>query len=279
MLTGMIQMDWIKSFLPVQMDLYQLLSLILWPFSAGRNFSMVGLEALPVKLREQVVEFQLRVSNESLPVSMDYVLASGHEALLGSMNWMPVARFQLRDMLSARAITVQVRMQHSVQCFCGVAGSGKSHSMAKSTSEQAVKPVKMSIGETTTAADIISTFSKAAAENSTTPYVQLFVSSYANFTWLNQVFYHLLIEGALTDPATGSVFAFLPGTGAVTQIEIPDAVPGEAEQETIPAFAHLYPTLSDPKYGMLLHLPVLADLVGSSADPRTSLKFIEPDTT
>ena len=63
----------------------------------------------------------------------------------------------------------------------------------------------------------------------------------------------------------------------VIQIKIPDAVPGEAEQQRRPTYAHKYPLLSDAKYGMLLHLPVLADLVGSSADAQTGLKVMEPE--
>ena len=239
---------------------------------------MVGLESLPVGLREKMVKFQLKVSSEQLPVNVDYVLASGNEALLGTMSWMQVTRLQVSDVLSPAASALQVRIPHSVQCFCGVAGSGKSHSMAKATAEQAVKPTTMSIGESTTAADIIKCLSEAAAEHSTSPHVQLMVSSYAHFPWLNQMFYQLLVEGGLTDPATASVFAFLPDTRAVIQIEIPDAVIGELEQETRPPFAQLYPALSDAKYGMLLHLPVLADLVGSSPEARTRLSVIEPES-
>ena len=239
---------------------------------------MVGLESLPVRLREQMVTFQLRVSSQQVPVSVDYVVASGNEALLGTMSWMQVIRLQASDKLSPADSALQVRMPHSVQCFCGVAGSGKSHSMGKAAADQAIKPATMSIGESTTAADIIKCLSEAAAKHSTSPHVQLFISSYANFPWLNQVFYQLLVEGALTDPATGSVFAFLPGTRAVMQIEIPDAVSGEVEQETRPAFAEMYPALCDAKYGMLLHLPVLADLVGSSPEARTRLRVIEPES-
>ena len=239
---------------------------------------MVGLESLPVRLREQMVKFQLKVSSEQLPVNVDYVLASGNEALLGPMSWMQVTRLQTSDVLSPAASALQVHMPHSVQCFCGVAGSGKSHSMAKAAAEQAVKPMTMSIGESTTAADIINCLSEAAAEYSTRTHVQLMVSSYAHFPWLNQLFYQLLVEGVLTDPATASVFAFLPNTRAVIQIEIPDAVVGELEQETRPPFAELYPALSDAKYGMLLHLPVLADLVGSSSETLTRLRVIEPES-
>lgn len=239
---------------------------------------MVGLESLPVRLREQVVKFQLRVSSEQLPVNVDYVLASGNEALLGTMSWMQVTRLQATDVLSSADSALQVRMPHSVTCFCGVAGSGKSHSMAQAAAQQAIKPKTMSIGESTTAADIINCLSEAAVEDSTSPHVQLMVSSYAHFPWLNQVFYQLLVEGALTDPATASVFAFLPNTRAVIQVEIPDAVAGEVEQETRPLFAGRYPALFDAKYGMLLHLPVLADLVGSSPDARSRLRVIEPES-
>ena len=239
---------------------------------------MVGLESLPVRLREHMVNFQLRISSEQLPVNVDYVLASGNEALLGTMSWMQVSRLQASDVLSPAASALQVRMPHSVQCFCSIAGSGKSHSMAKAAAEQAVKPTIMGIGESTSTADMIKCLSEAAAEHSTSPHVQLMVSSYADFPWLNQVFYQLLVEGALTDPATASVFAFLPNTRAVIQIEIPDAVAGEAEQDTRPPFADLYPALSDAKYGMLLHLPVLADLVGSSPEARTRLRVIESES-
>ena len=239
---------------------------------------MVGLESLPVRLREKMVKFQLRVSSEQLPVNVDYVLASGKEALLGTMSWMQVTRLQVSDVLSSAECALQVCVPHSVQCFCGVAGSGKSHSMAKAAAEQAIKPTTMSIGHSTTAADIIKCLSEAATEDSTSPHVQLMVSSYAHFPWLNQVFYQLLVEGILTDTATASVFAFLPNTRAVIQIEIPDVVAGEVEQETRPAFAELYPALSDAKYGMLLHLPVLTDLVGSSSEARTRLRIIEPES-
>ena len=239
---------------------------------------MVGLESLPVRLREQMVKFQLRVSSEQLPVNVDYVLASGNEALLGTMSWMQVTRLQASDVLSSADSALQVRMPHSVTCFCGVAGSGKCHSMAQAAAQQAIKPKTMSIGGGTTAVDIIDCLLEAAGEHSTSPHVQLMVSSYAHFPWLNQVFYQLLVEGALTDPATASVFAFLPNTTAVIQIEIPDAVAGEVEQETRPPFAGRYPAFSDAKYGMLLHLPMLADLVGSSPDARSRLRVIEPET-
>ena len=239
---------------------------------------MVGLESLPVRLREKMVKFQLRVSSEQLPVNVDYVLASGNEALLGTMSWMQVIRLQASDVLSSAESASQVCMPHSIQCLCGVAGSGKSHSMAKAAAQQAIKPTSMSIGESSTAADIIKCLSEAAAEHSSRPHVQLSVSSYAHFPWLNQMLYQLLVEGALTDPATASVFAFLPNTRAVIQIEIPDAVAGEVEQETRPSFAELYPALSDAKYGMLLHLPVLADLVGSSSEARTRLRVVEPES-
>ena len=235
---------------------------------------MVGFELLPGPLREQVLNFQMRVSSEQLPVSVDYLLASGHEALLGTMSWMEVTRLQQSDIISPAAASLQVSMRHTVQCFCGAAGSGKSHSMAASTQAQAIRPVAISISETATAADIIACL---AQEESGTPYVQLSVSSYARCAWLNQLLYQLLVEGAVTDPATGSVFAFLPNAAAAFQIEIPNAVPGEVQQETPPPFAHLYPQLSGPQYGMLLHLPVLADLVGSSHEPRTKVLVVDPD--
>lgn len=225
-----------------------------------------------------MVKFQLRSSSERLPINVDYVLASGNEALLGTMSWMPVTRLQPSAVLSPAASALQVGMPHSVQCFCGLAGSGKSHSMAKAAAAHANKPTKMSIGESTTAGDIISCLSEAAAEHSSGPHVQLSISSYANFPWLNQVFYHLLVEGALTDPDTGSVFAFLPGTRAIMNIEVPVAVSGELEQETRPPFAEMYPALADAKYGMLLHLPVLADLVGSSSEARSRLQVIDPES-
>ncbi|KAL3154613.1 hypothetical protein ABBQ32_014063 [Trebouxia sp. C0010 RCD-2024] len=230
---------------------------------------MIGLESLPVSLRERLVKFQLRCSSEGLPVNVDYVLASGNEALLGTMSCMQVTRLQAPDVLSPAACA------HSVHFFCGLAGSGKSHSMAKAAAGQAVKPAKLSIGERTTAADIISCLSEAAAEHNAGPQVHLVISSYANFPWLNQVFYHLLVEGALTDPDTGSVFAFLPSTRAVIQVEIPVAVSGEVEQETRPPFAAMYPALGDAKFGMLLHLPVLADLAGSNPE---ALQVIDPES-
>lgn len=246
--------------------------------SSSLRFSIVGLESLPVSLREQMVKFQLRGSSEHLPINVDYVLASGNEALLGTMSWMRVTRLQAPDVLSPVACALQVGMPHSVQCFCGLAGSGKSHSMAKAAAEQAIKPRKLSVGESTSTADIITCLSEAAAEHSTGPHVQLVISSYANFPWLDQILYHLLVEGALTDPHTGSVFTFLPGTRAVVQIEIPEAVSGEVEQEKRPSFAEMYPALADAKYGMLLHLPVLADLAGSSPEARSRLRVIEPES-
>ena len=240
-------------------------------------FSMVGLESLPVHLREQVLNFQIRVSSEQLPVSIDYVLALGHEALLGTMSWMTVVRMQEQDVLSPAEAAAQLHMRHSVRCFCGPAGSGKSHSMAASAAKQAVTPVSMTIGQATTAAGVITCLAKALSEQNTRPHVQFFISSYANFSWVNHLFYQMLVEGAVADPATGSVFAFLPGVTASFDIEIPDAVPGEVLQETTPPFARLYPAHSGAVFGMFLQLPVLADLVGNSAEPRTGVQVIDPD--
>ena len=240
-------------------------------------FSMVGLESLPVHLREQVLNFQIRVSSEQLPVSIDYVLALGHEALLGTMSWMTVVRMQEQDVLSPAEAAAQLHMRHSVRCFCGPAGSGKSHSLAASAAKQAVTPASMPIGQATTAAGVINCLAKALSEQNTRPHVQFFVSSYASFSWVNHLFYQMLVEGAVADPATGSVFAFLPGITASFDIEIPDAVPGEVLQETAPPFAPLYPALSGAAFGMFLQLPVLADLVGNSAEPRTGVQIIDPD--
>lgn len=238
---------------------------------------MIGLESLPIQHREQVLNFQIRVSSEQLPVSVDYLLGSGHEALLGTMSWMPVFRLQEQDLLSPGEAARQVRMQHSVRCFCGPAGSGKSHSMAASAARQAVTPSLLTIGQTTTAVDVISCLSKAVKEHSTSPRLQFFISSYANFSWVNQLFYQLLVEGVVTDAATGSVFAFLPGVAASIEIEIPNAVPGEVQQECISPFVQMYPTLSSVKCGMILHLPVLADLVGNSSEARTGVDIIDPE--
>lgn len=245
--------------------------------SEHRRFSMVGLETLPVQLREKVLNFQIRVSSGQLPVSVDYILASGHEALLGTMSWMQVIRLQEQDILSPAEASVQVHLRHSLRCFCGSAGSGKSHSMAASAAKQPIKPVSLTIGENTNAADIICCLAKAANEHTTNPHIQFFISSYADFDWLNQLFYQLLVEGDVTDPATGAAFGFLAGVTASIEIEVPNAVPGEALQETAPPFAHKYPALSGAMFGMLLHLPVLADLVGNSAEPQTAVVIIDPD--
>ena len=110
----------------------------LLPRSESLRFSMVGLESLVIQLREKIMRFQLRVSSEQLPVNVDYVLASGNEALLGTMSWMQVTRMQQQDILSSTASALQVRMRHSVQCFCGLAGSGKSHSIAKALPAKAL---------------------------------------------------------------------------------------------------------------------------------------------
>ena len=240
------------------------------------RFGMVNLESLPVHLREQVLNFQIRVSSQQLLVSVDYILASGHESLLGTMSWMQMIRMQQQDVLSPAAAAVLVHVRHSVQCYCGPAGSGKSHSMALRAASQAIKPVTMTIGESATAADIISCLSRAAAEHPGSPHVHFFISSYADFNWLNQLLYQLLVEGVVIDPATAAVFAFLPDVKASIAIEVPDAVPGEAQQEMAPAFAQMYTALSGPVYGMLLHLPVLADLVGSSSKAGTRVCVIDP---
>ncbi|KAL0055748.1 hypothetical protein WJX82_004037 [Trebouxia sp. C0006] len=134
----------------------------------------------------------------------------------------------------------------------------------------------MTIGQATTAAGVITCLAKALSEQNTRPHVQFFISSYANFSWVNHLFYQMLVEGAVADPATGSVFAFLPGVTASVDIEIPDAVPGEVVQETAPPFARLYPAHSGAVFGMFLQLPVLADLVGNSAEPRTGVQVIDP---
>jgi len=54
-------------------------------------------------------------------------------------------------------------------------------------------------------------------------------------------------------------------------------VPGEVVQETVPPFACLYPAHSGAEFGMFLQLPVLADLVGNSTEPRTGVQVIDPD--
>ena len=237
---------------------------------------MVGVERLPGHLREQVLNFQIRVSGEELTANIDYILASGHEALLGTMSWMQVLRLQETELLTAPQATAEVNWQHAVHCFCGPAGSGKSHSMAAKAAQRAQLPVTMTIGERTSAADVIASLVKASAQSTAATHIQLSVSSYASFSWLNQLFYQLLVEGVITDPATGAVFAFLPGVTASIDVEIPKAVPGESAQQATPDFAAMYPLLADERYGMMLHLPVLADLVYSRA--TNCLTVTDPDS-
>ena len=225
---------------------------------------MAGVERLPGSLREQVLNFQIRVSGKKLTANIDYILASGHEALLGTMSWMQVLRLQEGDLLTAAQAAAEIDLQHAVHCFCEPAGSGKSHTMAAKAASRAQPPVTKTIGERTSAADVIACLVKASTDSTAAPHIQLSVSSYASFSWLNQLFYQLLVEGVITDSATGGVFAFLPGTTASIDIEIPEAVPGESAQQAAPAFAAMYPLLSGERYGMLLHLPILADLVYST---------------
>ena len=242
------------------------------------KFSIVGLEQMPVHLREHILNFQLRVSSEQLHVSVDYILASGHEALVGTMSWMEVFRMQAQDMLSPAQAADQFSIRHSVQCFCGPAGSGKTHSMRAKAANQAAEPETRTVSESTTTADIISCLSKAASTQPTAPHVQLFISSYADFPWLNQLLYQLLVEGSVTDLMQGLAFSFLPEATAIIDIEVPEAVSGEVQQETLPPFARSYPALSSPQHGMLLHLPILADLVGSSNQAWSMLHLVDPNS-
>lgn len=163
--------------------------------SEGFRFSLVGLEMLPGPLREHVLNFQLKVSSEKLPVNVNYMLASGHDALLGPMSWMGVVRMQEANLLTAAEAAAQVDSPHMLHCFCGLAGSGKSHSMALRAASRAQVPVSMTIGERTSAADVLACLSKAVAEAAATPQIQISVSSYANFGWLDQLFYQLLVAG------------------------------------------------------------------------------------
>ncbi len=222
------------------------------------HFSIAGIEVLPVHLRERVLKFQIRVSSEQLPVNVDYILSAGHEALLGTMSWMQVVRMHQDDITPPAQIAAQVDLRHQVVCVCGPAGAGKSHVLAKQVAGLGNSCGSVTVNEGFTAAELIQNLSEAVSRNQTAPFIQLLVSSYALMTAVNHLLFQLLVEGVVADPATGAAFAFLPDTSAVIQVEIPAAVMGEPLQQLPHACND--PALQGPDYGMLLHMPVLADL-------------------
>ena len=222
------------------------------------HFSIAGIEALPVHLRERVLKFQIRVSSEQLPVNVDYILSAGQEALLGTMSWMQVVRMHQDDIIPPAQIAAQVDLRHQVVCVCGPAGAGKSHMLAKQLAELSNSCVSATVNEGFTAAELIQHLSEAVSKSQAAPFIQLLVSSYAPMTAVNHLLFQLLVEGVVADPATGAAFAFLPDSSAIIQVEIPAAVMGEPLQQLPHACND--PALQGPDYGMLLHMPVLADL-------------------
>lgn len=217
-------------------------------------------------LREHILKFQIKVSSQHLQVSVDYILSSGHEALLGTMSWMQVTRMQPHVVVSAEQVAAQVGMRHRLLCVCGLAGAGKSHTLASKVHGIEPDSVSITVTEDFTVSDLISYLEAAVKRNQSAPLVQLLVSSYASMKALNQLLFQLLVEGVVADPASGAVFGFLPGITATIQLEIPVPVEGEESQHLLTGADQWHPALQGAEFGMLLHLPVLADLCSTDAD-------------
>ena len=230
------------------------------------HFSIVGLELLPVHLREHVLKFQIKVSSQRLEVSADYILSSGHEALLGTMSWMQVTRMQPDAVVNAQQVAAQVGLRHRLLCVCGLAGAGKSHTLASKVHGIEHDSVSITVTEDFTVSDLISNLEVAVKRNQHAPLVQLLVSSYASMKVLNHLLFQLLVEGVVADPTSGAVFGFLPDVTATIQLEIPVPVEGEESQHLLTGADQWHPALQGPAFGMLLHLPVLTDLCSTNAD-------------
>ena len=216
-------------------------------------------------LREHILKFQIKVSSQRLPVSVDYILSSGHEALLGTMSWMQVTRMQPDSVISAHQVAAHVNLRHSLLCVCGLAGAGKSHTLATKVQGVEHESVSCTVTEDFTVSDLIRNLETAVERNPASPLIQLMVSSYASMKALNHLLFQLLIEGVVADPTTGAVFGFLPDVSATIHFEIPVPVVGEEAQFLLPDAEQWHPALQGAEFGMLLHLPVLADLCSTDA--------------
>ena len=130
-------------------------------------------------LREQVLQFQIRVCGERLSVNVDYILSSGHDSLLGTMGWMQVQRMQLEDIAGPGQIAHHMMMRHRITCVHGPAGSGKSHILAAAMKQANVQLpiVCAAVNEAFTAADLITHLSDAVIRDSASPRIQLLVSA------------------------------------------------------------------------------------------------------
>ena len=230
------------------------------------HFNIVGLELLPVHLREHILKFQIKVSSQRLQVSVDYILSSGHEGLLGTMSWMQVTRMQPNAVVSAQQVAAQVGLRHRLLCVCGLAGAGKSHTLAAKLHGIEPVPVSVTVTEDFTVSDLISSLEAAVRRSQSAPWVQILVSSYASMKALNHLLFQLLVEGVVADPTSGAVFGFLPGVTATIHLEVPVPVQGEESQHLLTGADQWHPALQGAGFGMLLQLPVLADLCSRGAD-------------
>ena len=129
-------------------------------FLCGRyHFCLARIELLPLQLREEVLQFQVKTAAEQSPASMTYIVSAGHDSVMTSMSWLPVAQVDLSSTVSFRH---QAQVSHKLDVFTGPAGSGKTHAIQADLAAAAAggrQTVCLSLNETPTPAAFIKAFS------------------------------------------------------------------------------------------------------------------------
>ena len=222
------------------------------------HFCLARIELLSLQLREEVLHFQVKTAAEQDPVSMTYIVSAGHDSVMTSMSWLPVAPVDLNSTVPFRQ---QAQVSHQLHVFTGPAGSGKTHAIQADLAAAAAlgrQAVHLSLNETPTPAAFIKAFSglDCLADSALTAAIQ--ISSYAPFGLVNQLLFQLLVEGVVADYSTGEVFALPQGAAVDFLVEVPAPLSTNDGQQWCQAKLASFTELANSN-SLLHYLPVLRD--------------------
>ena len=222
------------------------------------QFCLACMEQLPVQLREKVLQFQIKAAAEQIPVKILYIVSAGYDSVMTSMMGLPLKHV---EPISPASFREAAQVSSEIHVCTGPAGSGKTHLMqaqlpTKSSLKQ--QSLQLSLNEDASAASLINSLSELDVSPDASAVVAIYISSFASIRVVNQLLFQLLVEGVVTHPDTGQIFALPPDADASFTVEVPAPVSAFVQDTSSKSTSASNGTLAASN-NSLQDLPVLAD--------------------